>query len=325
MSLSSSPRHIQRTVLSAALFLVASVAAAQSLAIAHSLARQGKVDAAAAQARGVLAGSPKSAEAHELLCLLDRSIDRFDDAIRECEAARDLQPNSSPIVLELARTYGSKADHSGALTGMRMVGRIRDTFEHAAQLDPKSIDALSDLGEFYVEAPSLVGGGFDRARAVLAQLRPLSVARADRLAGMIAAKSGDFAAADAAYAAEVAIAHTPESYVDTAVYQRKRKNFTAAEAGAVLAIEKDTAHGPDTVDAAQVLIDLKRNTDAAEKALRDFLAHDQVDLVMPAAKAHTMLGQLFQAGGDSAAAHEQFSQALALAADYDPARKALRK
>ena len=141
----------------ACLCTACSAAVAQSLAIAHALARQGKADAAIAQARGVLAGSPRSAEAHELLCQLWRSIDRFDDAVHECEAARDLQSGNSGYSLELARSYGAKADHAGALTGMRMVGRIRDSFERAAQLDPKSVDALSDLGEFYVEAPSLVG------------------------------------------------------------------------------------------------------------------------------------------------------------------------
>ena len=59
--------------------------------------------------------------------------DHFDDAIHECEVARDLQSGNSSAELELARTYGAKADHAGALTGMRMVGRIRDSFEKAVQ------------------------------------------------------------------------------------------------------------------------------------------------------------------------------------------------
>lgn len=300
------------------------VVPAQSLAAAHTLARQGKADAAIAQTRGVLAGSPGNADAHELLCRLSRSIDRFDDAIRECETAVSLQPGNSGFVLELARSYGAKADHAGALTGMRMVGRIRDSFERAAQLDPKSVDALSDLGEFDVEAPSFVGGGLERARAIAAQLRPLSPERADRLTGMIAAKAGDTAAANAAFGEELAVSHSPEAYVDIAVYRKKRKDTAGAAASAVLAIQKDTAHGPDTIDAAQVLMDLHANLDVAEKGLRDYLAHEQVSAVVPAAKVHTMLGRLMQARGDAAGARDQFNQALTLAAGYEPARKALR-
>ncbi len=297
---------------------------AQNLDIARSLARQGKADAAIAQARGVLASSPRSADAHELLCLLFRSTDHFDDAAHECEAARDLNAGSSAFTLELARTYGAKAAHAGALTGLRMVGRIRESFERAAQLDPKSVDALSDLGEFYVEAPGIVGGGIDKARALVGQLRPLSAERSHRLAGMIAAKAGDTKTADAEFAAELAVAHTPEAYVDLAVYARKRKDWAAAESNALLAIQKDAAHGPDTLDAAQILIDLKRRPNIAEQALRDYLAHVQTSDVMPAAHVHTLLGQLLAAQGDSAGAREQFSAALALAANYEPARKALQ-
>ncbi len=303
----------------------ASPASAQSIAQARAFAHQGKADAAIAQARAVTAGSPRSFEAHELLCLLFRSINHFDDAIRECEAARDLQSGNSSAELELARTYGAKADHAGALTGMRMVGRIRDSFEKAAQLDPKNIDALSDLGEFYVEAPGLVGGGVDKARSIIVQLRPLSPVRAHRLAGMVAAKAGDYTTADAEFAAELAAAPTPEAYVDLAVYNRKRKQWAAAESNAVLAIGKDTAHGPDTIDATETLLLMKRSLTVAQQSLFDYLAHDQRATILPAAHVHTLLGEILTARGDNAAAQQQFQQAIALAADYEPARKALHK
>ncbi len=321
MRLQVRARCLQAVVLMAG---AVSPAYPQSLGVAHTLAQQGSVDAAVTQTRGVLAVSPRDADAHELLCLLFRSVDHEDEAIHECEAARDLMPSSSAFTLELARTYGIKADRSGALTGMRMVGRIRDSFERAVQLDPRSVDALSDLGEFYVEAPGLVGGGLDRARTVLARLRPLSAARAHRLAGMIAAKAGDASTADAEFASELATAPTPEAYIDRAVFERRRKNFNAAEANALLALQQDTAHGADTIDAAQLLIDIKRRPQAAEQALREYLAHPQVSVVMPAARVHTMLGRLLQARGDAAGAHDQFTRALALAASYEPARKALR-
>ncbi len=308
-----------------ALSFVTVSAPAQTIAQARSLARQGKADAAIAQAHAVVALSPRSFEAHELLCLLFRSTDHFDDAIHECEVARDLQSGNSIAELELARTYGAKADHAGALTGMRMVGRIRDSFEKAVRLDPKNVDALSDLGEFYVEAPGVVGGGADRARGIVAQLRPLSSARAHRLAGMIAAKAGDFPAADAEFAAELAASPTPEAYVDQAVYNRKRKNWVAAESNAALAIGKDAAHGPDTIDAAETLLSIRRGLPVAEKGLNDYLAQEQKSLVVPAAHVHTLLGQILQVRGDNLGAQQQFQQALALSADYEPARKALRK
>lgn len=310
----------------ASLFSSLSVpASAQGIASARSLAQQGKVDAAIAAAQKAIASGSGNADAQELICKLYSSIDQFDQAIAACEAAHTAQPGNSAYTLELARAYGAKADHAGAFTGMRMVGRIRDAFEAAVRQDPKNVDALSDLGEFYVDAPGLVGGGLDRARQLVSQLAPLSPARAARLEAMIDAKAGDTATADAAYTREISVQHSAEAYVDLANYDRKRKLWDQAEQNAVLAIEKDGARGPDSIDAARILIDLKRNSAAAERALRGYLAHDQTSAVAQFARAHVMLGQLLQQRGDSAGAEDQFQQALALASNYSAARKALHR
>lgn len=302
-------------------FLCASAGLAQSLTLARSSARQGNVDVAIAQTQQILTGTPRSVEAHALLCQLYGSIDQFDEAIKACEAARDLQPGSSNNVLQLALVYGARAEHAGAFTGMRMVGKIRENFERAVQLDPKSVEALSDLGQFYVEAPGVVGGGLDKARSVVTRLQPLSAVRADRLAGMIAAHAGDTAAAEAAFARELAAEHSPEAYVDLANYYRKRKLWEQAAQNAVLAIQKDEKHGPDSLDAAKILIDMKRDLPAAQKALRDYLAAPQATTVKPVAQVHTLLGQALAAAGDDAGAQQQYAAALAVAKEYAPAKK----
>lgn len=298
---------------------------AQSLPAARALAHQGKIDAAIAETQKLVLADSRNAEAQELLCRLHESIDQFDAAIAACETAHTAQPANANYTLELARAYGAKADHAGAFTGMRMVGRIRDTFEAAARQDPKNVDALSDLGEFYVDAPSLVGGGLDRARRLVGQIQLLSPARAARLQGMIDAKAGDNSAADASYARELAVSHSAEAYVDLANYDRKRKLYDQAERNAVLAIEVDGARGPDSIDAASILMDINRNDAAAAKALRGYLAHEQVSAVPQYVRAHTMLGQLLQRQGDTAGAQEQFHAAIALAGNYAPAQKALRQ
>lgn len=303
--------------------LCITAAGAQGLASARAFAHQGKVDAAIKDAESATTSGPQSAEAQLLLCRLHGSVDQYDEAVTACEAAHRIQPGNAVYTLELARAYGAKADHAGALTGMRMVGRIRDNFEAAVRQDPKNVDALSDLGEFYVDAPAIVGGGLDRARPLVAQLQALSPARGARLQGMIDAKAGDISAADASFARELAVQHSAEAYVDLANYDRKRKLWDQAEQNAVLAIEKDGARGPDSIDAARVLMDLGRNSAAAEKALRGYLSHEQTSTVAQYARAHVMLGKVLQKRGDNAGAQEQFEQALALASGYAAARKAL--
>ena len=293
----------------------AAAATAQVPASAAADARAGRVDAAAATLKPL-----KNAEAQELLCKLYSSVDARDAAIAACEAAAAAAPSNSDYALELARVYGNKADHSGAFTGMRMVGRIRSNFEKAVQLNPRSVDALSDLGQFYAEAPGMVGGGADKAREIVTRLQPLSPARSHRLAAMIAAKAKDDATAETEYRAELAAARTPEAYVDLANFYRSRKQTERAVENAKLALAADTHHGPDSLDAAGILIDLKHPTDAVP-ALRGYLSAPQAE-VSAFAHAHVLLGNALKATGDNAGAQKEFAAALALAANYDAARKA---
>ncbi len=315
---------IGRVAIPSLLLAVAVAAGAQSLALARSAARQGNVDTALAQAQQVVAGNPRSAEAHTLLCKLYGSIDQLEEAVHECEAARDLQPGSSDVVLDLARAYGARADHAGALTGMRMVGRIRENFEKAVQLNGKSVDALSDLGEFYVSAPGVVGGGLDKARSLVPKMQAVSPARAHRLAGMIAAKAGDAETAEAEFKQQYAAGHSPEAYVDLANFYRKRKQWDQSAENAAKAIAVDTKHGPDTLDAARILLEEKRSLPFAQKALHEYLGSPQESAVMYAASAHVLLGQSLDASGDKAAAQAEYQAAHGLAKDYAAARKALR-
>ena len=309
-------KHCFAVLLSGALLVTCADVRAQSLAAAKADARVGKVDAAIAD----LSLAPKTAETHALLCSLYASIEKRDEAVRECEAASAAAPSNSDYALELARAYGAKADHSGALTGLRMVGKIRASFERAVQLDPNSVEALSDLGEFYVEAPGMVGGGTDKARALVTRLQPLSPARANRLAGMIAEKAKDDKTAETEFTAAIAVAHTPEAYVDLAKFYRSIKQPDRAAEQAKLAISRDTHHGPDTLDAAAILLDLKLDPRASQDALNAYLKTPQQG-VADYARSHVLLGDSLRAAGNTAAAQREYAAALALAHDYEPARK----
>ncbi len=90
--------------------------------------------------------------------------DKHDEAIREFRAATRLQPNSSVAWMWLGRALGRKAEKVSPFRAAFMVGDVREAFEKAVRLDPANVDARSDLLDFYLEAPSMFGGGLDKAR-----------------------------------------------------------------------------------------------------------------------------------------------------------------
>ena len=301
-------------------FAFSAYACAQPLNAAKTAARTGNVDVALAD----LDHGAADAAAQSLRCSLYASIDKADEAIKACEAAATVAPLSSDNALALARAYGQKADQGGALTGLHMVSKIRSAFERAVQLDGRNVEALSDLGEFYVQAPSMVGGGIDKAEALVARLQPLSPARAHRLAAMIAAKRKDNARAEQEYRAELAAASTPEAYVDLARFYGSQKQWGPAVENARLAMERDTQHGPDTLDAAKLLIGWKRSQPAAQAGLRSYLQSPQQN-VASYARAHVLLGQSLNDAGDRTAANVEYQAALVLAHDYAPAQQGLNR
>lgn len=300
-----------------ALILLSLPAKAAEYDQAYAMATAGRGDDAVAQLRS-LTGDPR---AQALLCIVLLTMDRFDDSVRACEAAVRLQPSDGGYQLSLARAYGSKAEHSGVFTGMKLVGTIRRSFEKAVELEPTSVDAISDLGEFYVSAPGIVGGGTEKAQALVDHLMKLSPARGHRLQAMIAQKSGNNAQAESELHKEIAVKHSPESYVDLANYYAHLKQWQKAADAAQTAIGRDTRHGADVVDAARLLVKMNCELSTAQQAYRDYLAGSNQSIGTPAFKVHALLGELLQKQGDRAGARKEFAAALALVKDYAPARR----
>jgi tetratricopeptide (TPR) repeat protein len=89
--------------------------------------------------------------------------------------AVELRPGESDYHLWLGRAFGRRAETSSFLTAPGYASKARDSFEKAVQLDPKNLDAISDLFEYYLDAPGFLGGGLDKAARLathMAELNP---------------------------------------------------------------------------------------------------------------------------------------------------------
>jgi tetratricopeptide (TPR) repeat protein len=290
---------------------------------ANALLQQGRVDEAAAALHELLATRPDDAIAHQLLCRVYYAQDMADPAIQECELAVTSAPSSSDNQIWLGRAYGFKASHANPLSALSLAIKVRVAFERAVQLDPQNVQAMNDLGEYYVAAPSLIGGGLDKAQALAARMQPNFPSQAHRLLALIAEKKKDTATAEAEFTTAAA-GKSPEAYIDLGhFYERQHqpeKMFEALQLG----IAADRRKGPPLVDAASILTDARRSPDLAETLLRTYLSSPAKTDDAPAFKVHIQLGELLAQQGDRAGAHREYVAALALASNYAPARKAMQ-
>lgn len=294
-----------------------------SIAKANTSLQQGKVDEAAATLRSILSTQPTNALAHQLLCRVFYAQEMADPAIHECELAISNAPNSSENHLWLGRAYGLKASHASPFTALGLAKKVRDEFERAVQLDPNAPRAASDLGQFYINAPGFVGGGSDKAMALITRIEPQFPVYSHRLRALLADKQSDSAKAEAEFKVAIAIGKSAAAWIDLADFYQRHKQPDQA----VAAIQSALALQPKNaalVDAASILTTAHRSPDLAERLLREYLASPAKTDEAPAFKVYLQLGKLLAKRGDSSSAHTQYASALALASSFEPARKALQ-
>jgi len=92
------------------------------------------------------------------------------------QKAVELRPGESDYRLWLGRAFGRRAETSSFLTAPGYAAKARDSFEKAVQLDPHNMEAISDLFEYYLDAPGFLGGGLDRAARLAAHMAEVNPA-----------------------------------------------------------------------------------------------------------------------------------------------------
>jgi len=303
-----------------------------TLAQADAALQSGEADNALTLLSPVLsstASAPALAEAHNLACRVHLTIEQWDAAINDCEQATRLvpenDPGSSDDHLWLARALGQKASRASFMTAFSLAKRSRAEFEEAVRIDPRNGAALSDLGDFDRQAPSIVGGGIDKARDIAGRLDKVDPARAHKLLAQIAEQQKDMATAESEYKQSVASSpHPADAWAALAGFYSRVKRFpemeSAINSGRAAALH-DKHSGTALYDGAGLLIESSRDPALAANMLNDYLTGSSKTEEAPAFIAHIRLARLKQQLGDPAAAVRERAAALALAHEYKPAQE----
>jgi tetratricopeptide (TPR) repeat protein len=306
-------------LLMAALPLGAADVPKNSLSQADAALQSGEAD----RALSLLNSMPASAEVHNLRCRVYFTLQRWDDAVSECEQAVRLDGGNANLHLWLGRALGEKADNASFLAAFSLAKRTRAEFEQAVNLNPHDGEALTDLGEFYTSAPGVVGGGIDKAQTLVAPLEHIDPARAHILLARIADSRSDPGTAEREFKlATTTSEHPAFAWMALASFYRKRGRWnemeTAVESG-YKAAQRDRRAGVALYNGASVLTHSKRNLPLAEKMLEEYLADYPKTEEGPVFEAFTRLAKLRAQMGDKNGAWEARAEALKLAHDYKPA------
>jgi tetratricopeptide (TPR) repeat protein len=294
-------------------------------AASEKLLLQGHIDEAIASLDAVLATTPGDGEANLLLCRAYYAEEHPDEAIAACDNAVLELTNSSAAFDWLGRAYGMKADRSGPLAGFKLAHKVDAAFEQALKLDPNFGAAVNDLGEYYISAPSVLGGGNEKAVDLAEHSAAKLPQEAHRIQALAAEKRHDFGTADREFRAAVEVANKPDAMADLGAYLFHRKQEDEAVEVLKRCIAADKAKDDALVDAASILTEMHREPQLAIQALNLYLAGNAHTDAAPIVKVYVLLGKLLAASGDKAGAKIDFEKALQLAANYTPAKRALQE
>lgn len=153
-----------------------------------ALMKARKYSEVTAAANAALAKDPVNANAlivkAELLAILSPDTE-MDAAIKLAEKCVAAHPRNAECHDSLGGMLGTRAIRKGIMASLGSAGTIRDAFKTAVELDPQNMAARFHLLQYYVQAPGIVGGSTDKAKALAADTAKLNVEGGKMLSAVI--------------------------------------------------------------------------------------------------------------------------------------------
>jgi tetratricopeptide (TPR) repeat protein len=289
------------------------------------LLKTGKADEALRVLNSTVAHSPNDARAYNLLCRVYYQLELWDDAVRTCEKAVALEPRNSSYHQWLGRAMGQKAEIANPMTAFNLARKVKSEFERAVALDANNLSARSDLSEFYVEAPAILGGDKKKARQQAEFVSQHDPALGSYIVARVEEKQAT-GRAEAAYRKAVAESPAPSPYwIELAHFYRRMGRLNDMEKAVNESLATLRSGEVTEFDAANLLLRAGRNFSGAIRMLEHYVTTENPSEDGPVFQAHYLLGTLLEKQGRRNEAAQQFQLALNLASEYKPARDALAR
>jgi tetratricopeptide (TPR) repeat protein len=266
---------------------------------------------------------PDDASVHYWLGRCYYELKNYQQALAQDEQAVKLAPNNSEYLLWLGRAYGRQAEDGHSFW---MAIRSRNALEDAIRADPKNVPARRDLGEFYSEAPWIVGGNKRKARDQIAAIAAIDPIQGELAQSEYDRKNGHVEQA-AAELREVLAAkpNRVDEYYEVADFFASHVNAAMVQQ----AVDGVTAIAPSDPRLPYyrgvILVIQGQNLTEAESYLKAYLAStpDRSDYP-PHSDARTWLGHVYEKMGNRLGAAEQYRAALELDPRSGFAKQSLR-
>jgi tetratricopeptide (TPR) repeat protein len=196
----------------------------------------------------------------------------FKKATDYLQKAVGADSGNSNYVDWLGRAYGKRAETSNPLMAPMLASKARQAFERSVALDPKNVEALSDLFEYYLEAPGFLGGGYDKALTVANKISAVNPAEGYFAKAQLAKKHREFDDAEQHLRHAAALApHQVGRLIDLARFLADQGRTRESDEVFAQAQKLDPNAPKVWFARARTLVKQKRNVEEARNLLQKYM------------------------------------------------------
>jgi tetratricopeptide (TPR) repeat protein len=348
---------MRQTLAVAAVFLLASLAAAQS---PDDLTKAQHWKRARAAVEAGLKQNPNDAHLLTLQCRILKTYGKLDEAAKTCERSVSIDPKNWEAHWDLGQVYADQAQKVNFFKAVGFAGKVKNEFQAAVTANPGAFESHYALMEFYSDAPGVAGGDKGKARAEQQEVAKLSPAWGFMAAYDITPKDKKAAvqedlyrkahdAPDASYSTQIPycvwltnqkrwdeaqkcndelVKRAPDrvlAYSNLAIIYASQSKWKELDA-LIAAAEKAV---PDNLNpqfqAARVLVEAGQDLPRAERYLRHYLEQEPEPKYPLLSRAHFRLGQALEKQGKKQEAIAELQAAVKMEPDFKPAQEELKK
>jgi tetratricopeptide (TPR) repeat protein len=196
----------------------------------------------------------------------------FKKATDYLQKAAVAEPQNSVYLDWLGRAFGGRAETANPLMAPGFASKARQAFERAVELDGTNRDALSDLFDYYLNAPGFLGGGYDKASWVADKMLVVDPSEGYVASARLAQKHQHYARAEERLRQAVAVAPHQIGHVIALARFLANQGRTSESDAVFQQAEKLNPNTPRLWYArADVLIQEKRNLNEAKMLLQKYV------------------------------------------------------
>jgi len=329
---------------------------------AEALIRAGHWKRARAILEPQVKAHPQDPKSSYLLAQVKMAFRDLDGALSLAQHVVELDGRNSNYHLILGQVYGEMAARASIFSAGSLAVKFRKEVETALDLDPKNLDALESMMQFKYQAPGLMGGDKDQARALAekmtllnpcegylayAKLAELAKNTAEVEANYLKAVGADPKSYEALTSLATYYTHAPHAQPDRAAQhgqQALQVDPSRVDAYGVLArvfaleerwdnldptIIASERNVPDDFqpfyEAATALLEIGKDLPRAEGYAKTYLTQEPEGGEPDAADAHRLLALVYEKEGRNAEARVEILTALRLRPNFKAAKEDLNR